>query len=162
MARRVYRGNVDVPKNGKPKMIALVPPARAILMRQATRVREDGLVFVTNRGRRLSAPTLSVYWAQVKARAGLDFDFYLATKHYGVHALYKLGLSRRAIAAQAGWSEHAVDKMLRVYGHADLVALAEVDALYADVSDAAAGRGEDLRDADVTHDRSESPSRRGS
>jgi integrase len=36
VARRVYRGNVDVPKNGEPKTIALVPPARAILMRQPT------------------------------------------------------------------------------------------------------------------------------
>ena len=36
----------------------------------------------------------------------------------------------RAIAAQMGWSEDAVDGLLRVYGHADLVALSEVDALY--------------------------------
>jgi hypothetical protein len=48
-----------------------------------------------------------------------------------VHALYKLGLSPRAIAAQCGWSESAVERLLRVYGHADVVALAEVDALYA-------------------------------
>jgi hypothetical protein len=34
-------------------------------------------------GRPLSQPTLSGYWAQVKARAELDFDFYHATKHYG-------------------------------------------------------------------------------
>jgi hypothetical protein len=136
----VYRGNVDVPKNGEPKMIALVPPARDILLRQPTRTREDGLVFVSKRGNRLSAPTLSHYWSQIKARCGLDFDFYLATKHYGVHRLYTLGLSRRAIAAQAGWSEHAVDKMLRVYGHTDLVALAEVDALYASSSPDAPAR----------------------
>jgi hypothetical protein len=74
-----------------------------------------------------------------------------------VHLLYKLGLSRRAIAAQAGWSEHAVDKMLRIYGHTELVALAEVDALYASLSDAAAARGADVRDAEVTHDQPESP-----
>jgi integrase len=152
VARRVYRGNVDVPKNGQPKLIALVPPARDILLRQPTRSREDGLVFVSKRGQRLSAPALSLYWAQVKARAGLDFDFYLATKHYGVHRLYKLGLSRRAIAAQAGWSEHAVDKMLRVYGHTDLVALAEVDALYGTLGDAGTATDVDLRDANVTHD----------
>jgi integrase len=133
--RRVFRGQIDVPKTGK-KTIALVPPARVILMRQPTRIRDDGLVFVTKTGRRLATSTMSGYWAQVKARAGLDFDFYLATKHYGVHRLYKLGLSRRAIAAQAGWSERDVDRMLQVYGHADLVALAEVDALYADESDA--------------------------
>jgi integrase len=134
--RRVFRGQIDVPKTGK-KTIALVPPARAILLRQPTRIREDGLVFVTKTGRRLATSTMSGYWAQVKASAGLDFDFYLATKHYGVHRLYKLGLSRRAIAAQAGWSERDVDRMLAVYGHADLVALAEVDELYADRSDAA-------------------------
>jgi integrase len=132
--RRVFRGQVDVPKSGK-KTIALVPPARDILLRQPTRIRDDGLVFVTKTGKRLSTPTMSGYWAQVKARAGLDFDFYLATKHYGVHKLYRLGLSKRAIAAQAGWSERDVDRMLSVYGHADLVALAEIDALYAGLSD---------------------------
>ena len=70
------------------------------------------------------------------ARAGLDFDLYLATKHYGVHLLYRLGLSQRAIAAQMGWSERSVEALLRTYGHIDLVALAEVDALYAERSDA--------------------------
>jgi hypothetical protein len=114
-------------------------------------------VFVSKRGQRMSAPTLSLYWAQVKARADLDFDFYLATKHYGVHLLYKLGLSRRAIAAQAGWSERDVDKMLRIYGHTDLVALAEVDALYASLRDADAARGASLSDAEVTHEQPESP-----
>jgi hypothetical protein len=44
----------------------------------------------------------------------------------------RLGLSSRAIGAQMGWSEKAVDSLLQVYGHVDLVALSEVDALYAD------------------------------
>jgi hypothetical protein len=61
---------------------------------------------------------------------GLDHNFYLASKHYGVHLLYRLGLSGRAIGAQMGWSEKAVDSLLQVYGHIDLIALAEVDALY--------------------------------
>ena len=135
VARRLYRGRVDTPKSGKPKTIALPPPARDVLMRQPTRAGE--LVFVSKHGRRLTAPTVSQYWALVKARAGLDFDLYLATKHYGVNLLYTLGLSRRAIAAQMGWSERSVDDLLRVYGHTDLVALAEVDALYADRGDAA-------------------------
>ena len=77
-------------------------------------------------------PTLSGYWGKVLARAGLDHDFYLASKHFGVHLLYKLGLSSRAIGAQMGWSEKAVESLLRVYGHVDLIALSEVDALYAD------------------------------
>jgi integrase len=114
VARRLYRGTVDVPKNGKPKTIALVPPARDILLRQPTRTRDDGLVFVSKWRKRRSSTTVGQMWALVKDRAGLDFVFYEATKHAGVHRLYRLGLSKRAIAAQAGWSEEDVDAMLRV------------------------------------------------
>jgi integrase len=103
VGRRLYRGTVDTPQGNKPKTIALPPPARDVLVRQPTRAGE--LVFVSKTGKRLAAPTLSHYWATVKARAGLEHDFYLATKHYGVHLLYKLGISKRAIAAQMGWSE---------------------------------------------------------
>jgi integrase len=128
VSRRLYRGRVDVPKNGRPKTIALPPPARDALMRQPTRTQE--LVFTTKTGTRLTASTMTGYWGQVKARAGLDFDLYLTTKHLGVHLLYKLGLSARAIAAQMGWSERGVETLLRTYGHADVAVLAEVDALY--------------------------------
>lgn len=48
-----------------------------------------------------------------------------------MHLLFKAGVSKRGIAAQMGWSENAVDSLLRTYGHADLAALAEIDALYA-------------------------------
>ena len=129
VSRRLYRGRIDTPKNGKAKLIALPPPARDVLLRQPTRTGE--LVFLSKAGTRLSASTVCQYWALVKARAELSHDLYLATKHYGVHLLYKLGLSQRAIAAQMGWSERAVESLLRTYGHADLIALSEVDALYA-------------------------------
>ena len=141
VSRRLYRGGVDTPKSGKPKMIALPPPARDAILRQPTRA--AALVFVSKQGKRLTAPTVCQYWAVIRARAGLDpsYDLYRCTKHYGVALLYRLGLSRRAIAAQMGWSERAVDSLLRTYGHTDLVALAEVDRLYAD-----GGLG--VRDAD--------------
>lgn len=126
--RRVYKGMLDLPKSNKARRIALTPPARDVLLRQPTRT--ERLVFLTKTGRELAQPTLSGYWSQVKAAAGLDFDFYLATKHYGVHLLYKLGLSTRAIAAQMGWSEQAVGSLLTVYGHIDVIALEEVDRLY--------------------------------
>jgi integrase len=129
VSRRLYRGEVDVPKGGKPKTIALPPPDRDVLMRQPTRAGE--LVFQSKDGKRLTAPLVCGYWRRVRDRAGLEHDFYNATKHFGCHRLYQLGLSKRAIGAQAGWSEDAVDSLLRVYGHTDLVALAEVDALYA-------------------------------
>jgi integrase len=126
--RRLYRGGLDLPKSNKTRTIALPPPARDVLLRQPTRSGE--LVFLSKTGKRLSQPVLSGYWAQVLARADLDHDFYLASKHFGVHLLYKLGLSSRAIGAQMGWSEKAVESLLQVYGHIDLIALAEVDALY--------------------------------
>jgi hypothetical protein len=104
------------------KVIPLPPPARDILMRQPTRAREDRLLFVSKQGRRLSAPTMSQYWAVVKARAGLDFDIYEATKHYGVCRVSAAGVSKRTIAYMAGWSESAVDSLLKIYGHADVAA----------------------------------------
>jgi integrase len=126
--RRLYRGKVDVPKTGR-KTIPLPPPARAILLRQPTRA--DELVFLSKQGKRLSAPTFSWYWSQVTARARLDFCPYEATKHYGVHLLYAAGVSARTIGKLAGWSEGAVEELLKVYGHGDLAAQAEIDALYA-------------------------------
>lgn len=71
-----------------------------------------------------SQPTMSGYWSQVLARARLDFDFYLATKHYGVHHMkVKLGLPNHDIAEQAGWSEAAVEKMVANYAHTAMGAL---------------------------------------
>jgi hypothetical protein len=40
-------------------------------------------------------------------------------------------VSKRTIAQMAGWSESAVDSLLKVYGHADVAAQAEINALYA-------------------------------
>jgi integrase len=130
VGRRVYKGRVDLPKSNKPRTIALTPPARDAILGQPTR--QDGqLVFRSKRGVRLSQPTLSSYWAQVLARAELDFDFYLATKHYAVHYLYaELGLPARVIAEQMGWSLRAVEKLLAVYGHGDVGALEEIDRAF--------------------------------
>jgi integrase len=149
--RRVYKGELDIPKSNKPRRIALAPPARDVLLCQPTRDQE--LVFLSKTGRRLSQPMLSGYWSPVKARAGVEFDFYLATKHYGVHLLYKLGLSPRGIAAQMGWSEAAVHNLLRVYGHIDLIALEEVDALYEKVTPLRV-----VPDANQTHGHADSAS----
>jgi integrase len=127
---RVYRGTVDEPKYGK-ATIALTPPARDAILNVP---RDSEYVFCSKTGVRLSQSLLSGYWGKVKVRADLEFDFYHATKHYGVHYLWtKLHLPRRAIAAQAGWSIGTVDKMLAIYGHGEVGALEEVDAAFAGV-----------------------------
>ncbi len=83
-------------------------------------------------GGQLTAPTLTAYWKEVRARARLDHDFYVATKHYGVwYMKVILGLRDAAIAAQAGWSEAAITKMVQTYAHAvDERRLDEIDAAF--------------------------------
>jgi integrase len=127
--RRVYKGKLDLPKSGRVRAVAMPPLARDALLGVP---REGALVFTSKRGKRLSAPTLSGYWGKVTARAGLEFDFYLATKHYAVHYLYAtLGLPPRVIAEQMGWTLAGVLKLLAVYGHGDVGALDEIDRAFA-------------------------------
>jgi integrase len=127
--RRLYRSRVDLPKSNRPRRIALTPPARDALLGQP---RDRQLVFTAKRGGRLSQSTLSGYWGKVLARAGLDMDFYLATKHYCVHYMHAtLGLEPRVIAEQMGWTLAGVLKLLAVYGHGDVGALEAIDAAFA-------------------------------
>jgi hypothetical protein len=54
-------------------------------------------------GGQLTPPTLTAYWKEVRARAGLDYDFYAASKHYGCwYMKVKLALPDAVIAAQGG------------------------------------------------------------
>jgi integrase len=128
--RRLYRGRLDLPKSNKVRRIALTPPARDALLGLASR-QVGGLVFVNKTGGRLAQPTLTAYWQNVQARAGLRFDFYMATKHRCVHYMHaKLGLAPRVIAAQMGWQLAGVLKLLETYGHGDIGALDEVDRAF--------------------------------
>jgi integrase len=127
-SRRLYRGDVDEPKTGR-KVIALTPPSRKVIA--PILPGDGGYIFRNKSGDQLKQAMLNLYWGKVTARAGLDFDFYHATKHYGVWYFWtQLGLSDRAIAAQAGWSLKTVDKMLETYGHGVVGALEEVDAAF--------------------------------
>src|SRR3954465_2675527 len=124
-SERLYRGEIGAPKTGE-KTIALVPPAREAIAGLSL----DGpYLFTSKSGGQLTRSTLDSYWRLVLARAGLDFDFYHATKHYGVWFCWmKMKMSEQAIAAQAGWKVSTVTKMLSIYGHGDVGALDEVDA----------------------------------
>jgi integrase len=125
---RVYRGKVADPKTGE-KEIALTPPAKSAI---ANLERRSVYVFPSITGKRMSASGKSGYWGKVLARAGLDFEFYLASKHYGVWYMWtQMEMSQRLIAAQAGWSEKSVEKLIKVYGHGEVGALDEVDAAFA-------------------------------
>ena len=72
------------------------------------------------------------YWKEVRARARLDHEFSVASKHYGVwYMKVILGLPDAVIAAQAGWSEESITKMVATCGHAvDERRLDEIDAAF--------------------------------
>jgi integrase len=128
--RRLYRGRLDLPKSNKVRRVALTPPARDALLGLPSR-QAGGLVFGSKTGKRLTQPTLTGYWGLVQARAGLEFDFYLSTKHRCVHYMHAdLGLAPRLIAAQMGWQLAGVLKLLETYGHGDVGALEEIDRAF--------------------------------
>jgi len=132
--RRFYRGGTDLPKSNRERTITIVVPARAALdsLLELPGYHPRGLVFRNKTGGQLTAPTLTAYWKEVRARSRLDHDFYMATKHYGVWCMkVMLGLPDAAIAAQAGWSERAVTKMVETYAHAvDDRRLDQIDAAF--------------------------------
>jgi hypothetical protein len=66
---------------------------------------------------------------------GLEFDFYLATKHYGCwYMKTQLELTNADIAAQAGWSESSVEKMVATYAHTNVGALDRIKAAWSDAN----------------------------
>jgi integrase len=128
--RRLYRGTVDEPKTGK-KVTALTQPAREAIA--PILPGDGGFIFRNKSGNQLTATTHHGYWKDVLIRADLDFDFYLASKHYGVWFFWNvLGLDKQVIATQAGWSLKTVEKMLETYGHGDVGALEKIDKAFAD------------------------------
>jgi hypothetical protein len=72
------------------------------------------------------------YWKEVRTRARIERDFYSCSKHYGCWYLkVVLTLPDAVIAAQAGWSERSVAKMVETYAHAvDERRLDEIDAAF--------------------------------
>lgn len=130
-ARRLYRGKVDTAKTGA-KVIALTPPAAQAI--RPILPGDGGYVLRNKSGDQLTSSTWHGYWKEILIAAGLDFDFYLATKHYGVWFFWNvLGMSEQTIAAQAGWKLSSVRtllKLLETYGHGDIGALDNVDKAF--------------------------------
>jgi len=75
--RRFYRGGTDLPKSNRERTITIVVPARAALdsLLELPGYHPRGLVFRNKTGGQLTAPTLTAYWKEVRARSRLDHDF---------------------------------------------------------------------------------------
>jgi integrase len=127
---RVFHSDVDLPKSNEVREVALLPPAAEALQGHP---RRSNYVFVSKRGRRMAQSTLSNYWRLVLAKAGLEFDFYLATKHACVHHMWvELGVDKADIEKQMGWAHGGAEELLKVYGHRDIGFRERIQAKYRD------------------------------
>lgn len=129
VARRVYRGSLDLPKSNRPRLVSLTPPAREAL---AGLDPSTEWVFLNKHGNRLSQSALSYSWSAITAAFGRSVDPH-ELKHFCGHYLYvTLGLPDRVVAEQLGHSDGG--KLVReLYGHGNVGALEEIDAAFANV-----------------------------
>jgi integrase len=126
---RVFHSDVDLPKSNEVREVALLPPAAEALQGHP---RRSNYVFVSKRGRRMAQSTLSNYWRLVLAKAGLEFDFYICTRHACCHYLWtELELAERDIEYQMGWAQGGAKQLLKVYGHREQGALERIHGAYA-------------------------------
>jgi integrase len=121
LAEVVIRQNLDgtgelkLPKNGKPRVVVLPPPARDALLNVPARLDVPWL-FVTRTGRRFSKSSLLYYWNPVRAALGRPgMDFY-ELRHYCATHLLELSVSHADVAVQLGHTDGGSLVML-TYGH---------------------------------------------
>lgn len=137
VSRRVYKGSVRLPKNGRIREIALTPEARDALLLVP---RQGERVFNARRGGMLSQSGLSREWTPVANNFGeradkngvmATVDFY-EMRHRCAYWLYvEKGLHERIVAEQLGHTDGG--KLIRdLYGHGDHGALEEIDRAFED------------------------------
>jgi integrase len=121
--RRLYRGELDLPKANKKRQVVLVPEARDALL---VLDRSSEWVFQGKRGGQLSQSVLTYYWQKIETGFGRRVQPH-ELKHFCGHYLYvTLGLPDRVVAVQLGHSDGG--KLVReLYGHGDVGALDEID-----------------------------------
>jgi integrase len=110
------------------RVVALTPRADDAIRRLP---RDSKWVFISKTGKPLTGQSFRRQWLTVREAARLNFSFHHVTKHYGVHYMWtELEVSPQAIAAQAGWTLHTVDRILAAYGYGEGGGLEEIDAAF--------------------------------
>ncbi len=120
--RRLYRGQLDLPKSNKTREIVLTPQARSAL---DPLNRSSEWVFTAKRGGHMTQSTLTYYWQGIVAAFGRPVTPH-ELKHFAGHYLYvTLGLPARVVAVQLA---HTGPRLVEeLYGHGDVGALVEID-----------------------------------
>jgi integrase len=125
--RRLYRGELDLPKSNRRREVVLPPPARDALLPLD---RSTAWIFTGKRGGRLSQSTVAYYWRAIEGAFGRKVTPH-ELRHFAGHYLYvTLGLPDRVVAEQLAHNDGG--KLVReLYGHGDVGALEEIDRAFA-------------------------------
>jgi integrase len=108
-------GALKLPKNGKPRVVTLPPPARDALLEVPARLDVPWL-FVSRSGRQFRKSTLLYYWNPVRAAFGRPgMDFY-ELRHFCATHLLELGVSHADVAVQLGHTDGGA-LVMSTYGH---------------------------------------------
>lgn len=111
-------GQEKSPKNGKPRVVTIPPPALAALTQLPRRL-DSPYVFHTPRGKRLSKGSLSYMWRPLRAAwvqsGGRPLDLY-GLRHACATLLLERGVTPADVAVQLGHSDGG--RLVQVlYGH---------------------------------------------
>ncbi|MEK6273704.1 MAG: site-specific integrase [Actinomycetota bacterium] len=108
-------GALKLPKNGKPRIVILPPPAREALLDVPPRLDVPWL-FVSRAGRQFRKSTLLYYWNPVRAAFGRPgMDFY-ELRHFCATHLLERGASHADVAVQLGHTDGGA-LVMSTYGH---------------------------------------------
>ncbi len=106
-------GSEGMPKNGKAREIAYLPPAH--LPADHPR-REDDYVFHSPRGKALDTGSHFYAWREIRATAGLREIRWHDLRHFCATQLLEMGLDHFAVSVQLGHTDGGALVMSR-YGH---------------------------------------------
>lgn len=127
------KGRLELPKNGLTRRVVLPPPAAEKL---AALPEQEGFVFFTHTGKRLTHGTISYQWDAVRNACGQPgLDLYMLRHAAAAYLLNVRGIPSEQVAAQLGHTDGG--SLVRgLYGHpSELVARAAIKASYANVID---------------------------
>lgn len=115
VSKSLAADGVKLPKNGKPREIALLSTAREGLTLIERGVPDD-LIFTSNRGNALSKSKLAYRWHQVRRAAGLPSMPFYNLRHTCATRLLELGAYSYEVAEQLGHQDGG-RLVERTYGH---------------------------------------------
>lgn len=115
------QGGLKAPKNGKPRRIALPPPALRALGMVARPLLDTERVFKTPRGRNLTKGTIAYLWRPIAAAwaatGGRDLDLY-ELRHACATLMLERNLTPADVATQLGHTDGG-RLVQTLYGHPD-------------------------------------------